>query len=1278
MDGFMKRKWFSLCRNLVPGVSAPAGLALVVVLCGATMVETAAAQTADAQAAATQAPRVQARITQPVDEGSLVTLRGNVHPSARAEFDRGPVADSQPATRMALVLQRSQEQETALETLLNNQQTKGSPNFHAWLTPTQFAQQFGPADSDIQTITDWLTSHGFTGIIVGTGRTTIQFSGTVGQVRSAFHTEIHHFQVNGEAHMANVSDPQIPAALAPVIGGIAGLHDFRAKALVHKLGPFRKDKETGEITPLFTYTGCGPKDALPCYAVGPGDFEKIYNVPYVAGTTDGTGVTIAIVQDSNINVSDVQNFRSIFALPPNPSTNIILDGPDPGIQGPDSVTGDETEADLDVEWSGAVAPGATIDLVVSETPDTIGLQGTDLSAIYIIDNNIAPIMSESFGACEAAVGSAGEAFYNALWQQASAQGITVILSAGDTGSAACDPLTTATNLDVATQGIAVSGLASTVYNVAIGGTDFSYTNASPPSTYWNTTNAATTQVSAKGYIPESTWNDSCASTAGAGNITGNTCTSTTINNDDTSSSEIGPDLTAGSGGPSKLNANPAWQSGINGLTASSFRQLPDVSFFAGNGFNGSFYIICEEDANTGSGSSTTTCNLNSPYTDFIGAGGTSFGAPAFAGVMALVNQKTGQRQGNTNYVLYQLYKKNTTGTICTSNAATAASTGSCIFYDTVTGNNSVACQGGSTNCSNTSTAASEYGILVEPSSATTPAWETTAGYDNATGLGTLNVANLLSAWSSATFTSDTVAITCSAAGNSCSSSSAISITHGSNATFNVSVTPSAATGQVALIAEPTGSAQVGIGAFSQETGALSGGSVSITTNQLPGGTSYPVIASYAGDGTYAAGTSSPVMVTVMPEASNTAVSLWTVSATGPGQETTTAPYGSYVVQIAVSDSNANQCYTIVVACPTGTVTLTSDGNPVKDFSGTNSTKLNSQGIAEDQIPSLAVGSYSLVATYSGDNSFNGSTSTADAVTITTATTTTSVAATPATGITPNTSVTLTATIATQSAAAGPTGTVTFAVNGTALGPAVTVVPTAASLTSSTPASATATLSHTFTSSGSVTVTATYTPPTSGANYSGSSGTTTFSVGTGGTTATTTVVTSSSTSITSGATVTLTATVTGTGNNGPGATGTVQFMNNGSALGSPATCNPTAGTSSTPGSCTATLMTALSMLTPPPAPRQTPKFPVGPMWIVACLLLLAFLLSLRRLPTAKRLRYACAGVLLFGCVAAGIAGCGGGSSSSTTPTSHTDSITGVYSGDSNYATSTSAAVSITVQ
>ncbi len=1281
----MKINGFGVSRDVILGAS---------LLAFAVPWLNAAGQTADAQAAtATQAARIPARVTQTVDEGNRVMLHGNVHPMARAEFDQGAVADSQPASRMTLLLQRSPEQETALRQLLEQQQDKSSPNFHKWLTPDQFGKQYGPADTDIQAVTDWLTSRGFTGIKVGAGRTTVEFSGNVGQVRNAFQTEIHHFFANGKMHVANVSDPQIPAALAPVVAGVLSLHDFRPRAQVRQLGTFRKTKATGEVKPLFTFAGCGSKSPVPCYAVGPGDFQKIYNVPYVPGTTDGTGVTIAIVQDSNLNVADVQQFRSLFGLPANFDTNnIILNGPDPGIQGPNSATGDEIEADLDAQWAGAVAPGATIDVVVSQDSDSIGTFGIDLSAIYIIDNNIAPILTESFGSCEAGLGVAGEQFYQALWQQASAQGITVILSSGDSGSAACDPAAAPANQDVATQGLNVSGLASTPYNVAIGGTDFQ--NGTVPSPFWNATNGTNgplTQVSAKSYIPESTWNDSCAAMATAGNLGAATCTATTINANNTSGApNFGVDIVVGGGGPSSLmttgtgagpvNPKPVWQTGTNGNPADGFRDIPDVSFFAGNGFNGSFYIICQQDANAGTGSSTSSCDLNSPFNDFQGVGGTSAGAPAFAGVMALVNQKTGQRQGNANFVLYQLYKKNTAGTICASSAAPAAT---CIFYDTVTGNNSVACQGGTPNCSNTSTAANQYGILVDPAHLTNPAWETTPGYDLATGLGSLNVGNLLTSWSSASFTADTVAITSPA-------TNTVNITHGATANFIVKVTPTTATGSVSLLASPPGKSQVGIGSFSQsnQTFTLTSGTATIATNELPGGTAYPVVATYSGDGTFAAGTSAAVLVTVSPEASNTAVNVVTFNAQNNpiiNAGNISLQYGSpYILQIAVSDSANQQCAKVVVACPTGTVTLKDGTSPVNDFSGQSTVTLNSQGIAEDQPVQFAIGAHSLTAAYSGDNSFTASTSSpAVVVTVTQATTTTTAASSAAT-VPVGQSVTLTASIATQSSGVAPTGTVSFMLGGKSIGSG-TVTGAAGGTSASASGTATATVS--FPTPGAQSITAVY---SGDAIYLGSTSAAITVTAAIGTQPTTTVVTPSVTSIASGGSVTFTAKVTGTTNNAPGPTSTVQFMNGTAALGSPAMCTPTAGTASTPGTCTATLTTTLALLAPPAGPTNIsrrppfgPVSPYGPISIIAGLLFATLLLNLRRLQVAsfpRRLAYACATILLVVCLAAGIAGCGGSSSSSTPPppTPHTDSITAVYSGDGTYASSTSAAVTISVQ
>jgi hypothetical protein len=988
---------------------------------------------------------------------------------ARAEFDRGAVDDGLAMTRILLLLKRSDAQETALRQFMEQQQDKSSPNYHVWLTPQDFGAQYGPADADITAVTQWLTSEGFRIEKVYSGKTVIEFSGTAGQVRTAFGTAIHSYEVDGKLYSANVIDPQVPAALAPVVAGIVSLNSFPRQSYIRVAGAARKIAGKPGLEPLFTF----PISNVTFYGMAPGDFATIYNSKsLISSGNDGTGQTIAIVGETNINLSDVQAFRQMFGLPANfISSNIILNGEDPGI----TSTGEEGEADLDVEWSGAVAPGATVYFVVSAS--TPASQGIDLSALYIIEHNLAGVMSESYGNCESALGTAGNAFYNALWEQAAAQGITAMVSSGDGGSAGCDNFDSPTP---ATHGLAVSGLASTPYNVAVGGTDFDDRNQW--STYWSTTNATTgTDVigtSALSYIPEIPWSENCAQ-LGLSGCVGNP-PSGSVN------------IVAGSGGPSSCSTStaggtctsgygkPKWQMGVTGMPNDSLRDLPDVSLFASPGFDGTGYVYCQSDSTL---SGARLCDITNPaYLEFGIVGGTSASSPAFAGVMALVNQYQGlhggtNRQGNANYVLYQLVKKPAAS--CTSTANEAAG---CIFNDVTHGNsyiateygssvgtNSVPCSSGSPNCS--VVAVGNAGVLVEESSPTTEAWTVTSGYDLVTGLGSVNINNLATNWGTVSTipTKTTLAL-----------SPSTGITHGTNekVAVNITVSPNSgtATGDVSLIATFADGTTQGLDQFT--LGA--NGSLSGTTNSLPGGTNYSVTAHYAGDGTNAPSDSNAVALTVSPETSQTFIVVPTFDNKGNllNGNATSVPYGSnYFIRMYVTNSAAvatttgapsGTCDTInLLTCPTGTVTLTDNGTALgTGGGGAGVYNLNGAGYTRYLSPNLLGGTQTLVASYSGDNSYQKNTGTATLTVTPAATQTSPPSSINSVGL--GTGFWIDATVTgsvSVSNAAPPTGTVTF-YDGNV------VLPGTVSLTSS-PGEIDALLWTSFSTAGPQSVTAQY-------------------------------------------------------------------------------------------------------------------------------------------------------------------------------------------------------------
>ena len=516
------------------------------------------------------------RVTDPIDDTRVTTLLGNVHPMARAEFDQGVVNAETPLQRMVFQLEPSIAQQAALDALVEAQHDPQSPLYHQWLTPDQYGARFGASLQDLARITGWLAGRGFTVNEIPASNRQVIFSGTAGQVEDTFHTEIHHYMVGGVGHIANTQDPQIPSALAGVVGGIVSLHDFRSVSQI-------RSRMALDVRPRYTSGNT--------HYLFPADWATIYNLnPLYKAGTSGAGTTIAIVGRSNINLQDVIQFRSTSGLAAN-NPSVILVSANPGL-----VSGDQDESTLDVEWSGGVAPAATVKFVVAASSATT--DGIDLSAQYVVNHATAPVMSTSYGSCEADMGAAEISFYNSLWQQAASEGISSFVASGDSGAAGCYGGSSSS-----ASGTGVNGLCSSPFSTCVGGTEFKEGST----TYWSSTNG-TGDSSALSYIPEEVWNES-GTNGGSG-------------------------LWSSGGGASLYFSQPTWQKGVSGVgAANGMRAVPDVAMSASghDGYiiveNGSYYVIA----------------------------GTSAASPSFAGVMALVVEtKGGVGQGNANPALYGL------------------------------------------------------------------------------------------------------------------------------------------------------------------------------------------------------------------------------------------------------------------------------------------------------------------------------------------------------------------------------------------------------------------------------------------------------------------------------------------------------------------------------------------------------------------------------------------------------------------------------------------------
>ena len=572
--------------------------------------------------------------------------------------------------RILLVLPQRDQQ--TLARLLASQQDPASPEYRRWLLPSEFEKRFGAQDGDVAAVTAWLTGHGLEVENVPPGRAALVFSGRARDVESAFDTELHELLYEGRVRIANVRPARLPASLARRVSGILGLHSFSRR---HPLA---------RRAPALTSGGR--------HYLAPADFTAIYDVdPLLASGIDGRGRTIGLLAETNVNVSDTTYFRQYFGLPAN-DPSVVLNGADPG-----RVSGDEMESDIDLQWAGAVAPGARILLVVSQSTSTA--YGVDLSALYAVSANVADVLSMSYGACELDFGDSDTVLYSNAWAQAAAQGISVLVSSGDGGAAGCDP--SGSNAGSAS----VNGLCSSPYATCVGGTGFTDNS----STYWSETNDGTTKKSVKSYVPETTWSLS-------------------------------------GGGKSILFSRPAWQNVAAGLPADGARYVPDVSVAASTATPYAFVL----------GHTTVSSGLNLNYA------GTSFSAPAFAGIAALLSQRAGSRLGNLNPLLYALGAAQ-------YGTAGAPVSGSGPFHDVTSGTNTVP------------------GVT---------GYDAGPGYDAVTGLGSPDVSALAAALASPSASGVDFAISAQPA--------VVSLAAGSAASITVSLAQAAAAADVVAALSVTG------------------------------------------------------------------------------------------------------------------------------------------------------------------------------------------------------------------------------------------------------------------------------------------------------------------------------------------------------------------------------------------------------------------------------------------------------------------------------------------
>jgi hypothetical protein len=930
---------------------------------------------------------LQDRITQPIENANMTPIVGSVHPLAKSEFDQGQADNAKVLQGMTINFQRTAEQEANLQALLKAQQDPSSPSYHQWLTPAQFGQQFGMTAGDLAQVTTWLQQQGFTVNWTSASNNAISFTGSVASVERAFQTEIHNYSVNGETHFANATPISIPGALAGTVTSVRGLNDFRLKPKV------QLPKSTATINPHFTSGQTGS------HYLTPGDIAVIYdlNPLYSAGDT-GKGITLAVIGQTDIVPADITDFRAAAGLSVNNPTVVTVPGTTPLSVADGAASNDLAETDLDLEYSGGVATAASV-ILVNSNQVTNSLQ-------YVIQNPIngisVPIISQSYGACESSWATQDITTVEGWLSQANTQGQTVFLAAGDTGAADCDDSSTQT-ITSATMGLAVDYPGSSAYVTDVGGSEFmgDGTAQNPQTgagTYWSANGSNDVITSAKSYIPEMAWNDTTFSIANGGG------------------------LSAGGGGASALFTKPSWQTGVPNIPADGKRDVPDVALDASPDHDG--YLYCTQVQTAGSGGNyVSSCQATSfrisdsgqsDNGDLTVAGGTSFAAPEFAGLTAILEQKvaSGGGLGNINSLLYTL----------ASNATTYASA----FHDITVGNNQVPCTTGSPNCPTGSNPVIGY--------------VAGTGYDQATGIGSVDGNNLGTALATVlTATGTTTALTAAP---------------GTNLSINESVTFTATVAAITTgSTAPSGAITFIVDKSPQTPVSLSTSAPYIATfkTDFPSAATHTVSATYvpSSDSTYRGSTSTGLILNVVASGSQP-------TTTSVSASPTSFPLGSSVTFNATVSGTTPGTLTGPVTFTTGGVTI---GKVSQVTLGSGNTATASLTVTATASLGFAAGTDTITATYGGDTYNAGSSGTTN-VTVSNPSITVTATNVTISSPNPNNSGTSTITLTSTGGYAGTANITASSSNSVVQSINATISPTSVALTSGGTGTATLTLTTT--------------------------------------------------------------------------------------------------------------------------------------------------------------------------------------------------------------------------